>query len=269
MVKRLTAAERKARAKRRKPPIGFILYEGPSEIGLGDIVCIATLESANIKTGNMVQVWILPKSVDPLEALHTEQNGAACGTCPLQGTWDPVKGKLVDRVCYVNVGQAPKQVYRSYENGRYPVYDHNRDSVLLRSREIRIGAYGDPAAVPTELVKYLATIGESWTGYSHQLFTIDRDRANELAKILMVSCHTKAQDAEAKRRGWRTFTAIDPRQTPPADSIECPNYTHGVQCADCRLCQGTAKQAKSVFVIAHAKVGANLPNVQAKQGEQL
>jgi hypothetical protein len=249
--------------------LGFILYEGPSLIGDGDIICVATLESSNIKTGNMVQVWILPKDQDPLDALHAGNNESACGSCPLQGTWNSDLGKMENRVCYVNIGQAPKAVCRSYRAGRYPIYDHGRHSVLFRSREIRIGAYGDPAALPTALVRYLAAIGNGWTGYSHQLFWIDQRRANALARYLMVSCHTPAQHAEARRRGWRSFVAVHPKQKRPENAIECPNYTHGVQCADCQLCQGTSKRAKDIYVIAHGKVGANLPIVQQLQGESL
>lgn len=248
---------------------GFILYEGPSAIGDGDVVCIATLESANTKTGDMVQIWILPKDRDPLDALHEGYNDSACGQCPLQGTWDNDREQMVNRVCYVNIGQAPKQVWHSYQAGNYVRYEHKQHSFYLRSREIRIGAYGDPAALPTSIVKMLANVGTGWSGYSHQLFWIDQKRAKALARWLMCSCHTKAQDLEAKRRGWRTFTAISEGQKPPKGSIECPNQTHGVQCIDCQLCQGTSKNAKSVFIPSHGMVGMNLSKVQELQGAAL
>ena len=96
---------------------GFVLYEGRSLIGSGDVVAIATLESANDKTGDMIQVWILPADRDPLDAIHDNDNGHVCGRCPLQGTFDAIQGKMVNRVCYVNLGQAPKQVWRSYHVG--------------------------------------------------------------------------------------------------------------------------------------------------------
>ena len=250
-------------------PAGFILYRGPSLIGTGTVTAIATLESSNIKTGNMIQVWILPDDRDPLAALQSNTNAAACGVCPLQGWFDKQRGKLVDRVCYVNVGQAPKQIYRSLKSGRYAEYDHAQHADYLRGREIRIGAYGDPAALPTSLVRYLSRIGSSWTGYSHQLFWIDQRRAKALSRVLMASCHTPAQHAEAKRRGWRSFVAIRPEQARPDGAVECPNYSHGVQCRDCRLCQGTSKRARDIYVIAHGAVGANLGAVQTAQGESL
>lgn len=249
--------------------IGFVLYEGKSLIGSEEIVCIATLESKNGKTGNMVQVWIVPKDEDPLDAVQHGQNSGACGRCALQGKWDEQLQKMVGRVCYVNLGQAPKQIYRSYKAGKYSKYNRRIHEFLLVEREIRLGAYGDPAALPVPLVRYFATVGSGWTGYSHQLFWIDQRRANELAKYVMCSCHTKAQHAEARRRGWRSFVAIHEGQSAPEGAVECPYYTHEVQCIDCQLCQGTSKRAKDVYVISHGKVGANLPAVQQMQGDLL
>ena len=50
-----------------RKPRGLVLYEGPSEIDGKPIVCIATLDSRNRKTGNMVQTWILRQDVSPFE----------------------------------------------------------------------------------------------------------------------------------------------------------------------------------------------------------
>ena len=87
--------------------LGFILYEGPSLIGDGDIICVATLESSNIKTGNMVQVWILPKDQIQLDALHAGNNESACGSCPLQGTWNSTTlGKMENPS--VLIGKLPR-----------------------------------------------------------------------------------------------------------------------------------------------------------------
>lgn len=245
--------------------LGFILYQGKSHIGEGNVVCIATLKCRNGKTGNMVQVWIVPDgTLSPLEAVQNNANAAACGTCPLQGV--NINGKTEGRVCYVNLGQAPAAVWKAYQAGKYPVYSRRTHEHFLKGRSIRIGAYGDPAALPVRLVKYLANVGSGWTGYSHQLFWLEERRASALASVLMASCHTPAMHKEARRRGWRSFVAIAEGQAAPDNAVECPNYTRGVTCQKCQLCQGTSKQAKDVYVIAHAKVGLNLPKVQEKQG---
>ena len=246
---------------------GVVLYRGPSLIGGGNIVCVATIHSKNRKTGNMIQVWILPDDgLTPLQALQQGKNGSACGNCPLQGWYDFTTGRMVSRVCYVNVGQAPNAVWRKLQRGGYPTFNQAEHNHLFVNRKIRIGAYGDPAALPDNVLGYLTTAGSGWTGYSHQLFWIDPVRAQELAKVLMVSCHTPAQHAEAIRRGWRPFTAIRANQAPPVGSVQCPAYTHHVTCLQCGLCCGTQRQARPVYVIAHSKGSANLARVQSAAG---
>lgn len=265
-MKRLTEQERKSKGKAAKVPSGYILYEGKSLLGGGDIVCIAVLHSENEKTDDMVQVYIIPKDESPLDALKNGRNRGACGTCWLQGWYDE-NGKAHDRVCYVNMGHGPRVVYAAYSKGAYPKYNRKLNECMLKGRRIRIGAYGDPAALPLNIVTYLAEISDGWTGYSHQMFWVDH--AEQLSPYLMVSCHTPAQHAEARRRGWRSFVAIPEGAPKPVNAVECPYYTHGVKCHDCLLCKGTSKKAKDVYVIAHAKVGVNLPKVIAAQGEIL
>jgi hypothetical protein len=247
---------------------GFIVYEGPSLIGDGaPIVGILTLDSANEKTGNMLQLWILPVERSPLDAMQSNDNSAICGNCPLQGWFDTDAGKMIDRVCYVNVGQAPEGIWRKYWRDGYPNYVRRTHEHYLEGREIRLGAYGDPAALPVPLLRYLTEACDSHTGYSHQLFSIPRNRADKVAEFCMCSCENTAQHNEALRRGWRAFTVIRPDQPAPAKSVECPFYSHGVKCIDCGLCKGSGMQAKSVYVIAHAKTGLNLSAVQDRATE--
>ncbi|MDA0660791.1 MAG: hypothetical protein O3C60_18455 [Planctomycetota bacterium] len=242
---------------------GLIIYRGPSMLGNGNVVCVATLRTSNRKTGDMVQTWILPDDgLSPLRAVQAELNAQACGSCPLQGYWNG--RKLVDRVCYVNLGQAPDAVWRGLQRGIYPVYNRQTHEHLLLGRKIRLGAYGDPAALPYNLLRYLCDISSGWTGYTHQAFWIDPQRAEFLASILMVSCHNSAQRIEALRRGWRPFTTIRADEERPTESVECPAYTHGVSCARCGLCKGLASNARPVYVIAHGKPGLNLGSVQRK-----
>jgi len=47
------------KTKTQKAANGYIVYQGPSVLNpLEDIIAIATYNSANAKTGNMVQLWI-------------------------------------------------------------------------------------------------------------------------------------------------------------------------------------------------------------------
>jgi hypothetical protein len=263
------------KVKTKQETRGFIMYEGKSLLGGDDqIVCIAVLKSENKKTGKMVQVYIIPKDVGPIEAIKAGKNFGACGTCPLQGEYALIfkknggmEKRFVNRVCYVNLGHGPSTVYQAYMAGKYKHYVKRHHEKYIAGRKVRIGAYGDPAAIPLKLVKYLAYISSGWTGYSHQMFWVRH--AAELANYVMASCHTPAQHAEARRRGWRSFVAIPKGGQAPERSVECPHYTHGVNCETCLLCDGNNKQAKDVYVIAHAAVGNNLQKVINKQGDKL
>ena len=247
---------------------GFVLYSGKSLLSDQRIVAIATLYSANSKTGDMVQLWILPAETSPLDALRHNDNLGVCGRCVLQGAFDPKLGKMVNRVCYVNVGQAPQAIWQAHKRGRYPTYNRRRHSNLIRGRKVRLGAYGDPAALPIRILRDLVSLSAGHAAYTHQAFSIDRRRADLLAELCMISCETPAQHQEAVKRGWRPFTVIRADQQPPAGAVECPFYSHQVQCESCLLCGGTSRRAKPVYVIAHAKTGLNLGAVQDRLNQE-
>ena len=61
---------------------GYVLYQGPSRLNGEPIVAIATMRTANVKTGNMVQTWILTAEVSPEQAVKTGADEAVCGSCP-------------------------------------------------------------------------------------------------------------------------------------------------------------------------------------------
>jgi len=94
----------------------------------------------------MEQLWILSAELGPLEAIRQDANQGVCGTCPLQGEFDPTVGKMVGRVCYVNLGQAPLSIWNAFQRGTYPPCKQALHEPYLQSRDIRLGAYGDPAA---------------------------------------------------------------------------------------------------------------------------
>ena len=125
-----------------KKPTGFIFYQGPSVLDGKPIIGIATLKSKNEKTGNLVQTWILPEGVSPVEAVKTGKDASVCGNCPQR--------QSVGGACYVNVGQAPNNIWNAYKAGNYPVANAFDMETLLAGRKLRIGSYGDPAAIPFE-----------------------------------------------------------------------------------------------------------------------
>lgn len=216
-----------------------IFYEGPSVLDGKPIVAIATTKSENRKTGDMIQTWILRSRIDPVRAIMTGGDRSICGDCPHRS------GEV--RTCYVNVGQAPFAVYHAYKRGIYP-----RGSLPVH-KAVRMGAYGDPVAVPFDAWKGIEA-APLRTGYTHQW---RRPEARPFRDLIMASCDSPAEAIEAARKGWRTFLVrpVDSRD-PLEGMIQCPS-DRGVQCANCGLCAGREhRNAPSIWIEAHGTAAA-------------
>ena len=233
-------------------PTGYVVYEGASLLDGMPIVAIATLKSRNGKTSNMMQVWVMRSDIDPLTANRTGADYSICGNCKHRGTpTTRAKGTAAARTCYVQIGQAPASVYRTYRNGRYPTLrGHAALAALGRGRKIRVGAYGDGAALPSYIVDSLVSEATLHTAYSHQAAlpgaTFDHGR-------YMQSVDTLAEAQAAWDTGARTFRVIsDLSELVPNREISCPSLI-GKHCADCGLCDGTARhpKAKSIAIPVH------------------
>jgi hypothetical protein len=236
---------------------GHILYEGPSLINGEPIVVVVTMKSANRKTGNMPQVWILRKDMTPVEAVKSGDDEAICGKCPHRGT-----------TCYVNVGQAPQAVFRTYRNGGYQKVSLDKASILFSKRQVRLGAYGDPAAYPVEISAAIAKEAKGNTGYTHQWRTCDQ----RLKRYVMASVDSPEEAALAQSRGWRTFRVRSEDDPIEQGEISCPASDEAgkkTTCADCLLCSGDmsdrSRKIPSISIIVHGKGATHFNNV--KQGD--
>ena len=220
---------------------GVIIYQGPSKLDGKPIVVVATgltKTSANGKTGDMVQTWILRADIAPHEAIKTGDDESICGNCPLRG----INGK--ERACYVVTHQAPLSVYRAFHKGNYPEATHADLIALAANRMVRLGSYGDPAAVPTQVWAMFTQGTKGWTGYTHQWAT-----ASDLKPYTMASCETEEDRAEAILQGWRTFRVKTDDMPLLKNEVVCPATTVGLSCEACGSCKGTTGQAKGTIVI--------------------
>jgi hypothetical protein len=238
-----------------RTPKGFVLSTNDQ------ITVIATLKTSNRKTGNMVQIWILPTHISPVEAINTGKDSVICGNCPHRGskTQKHAAGGYVTvterpRTCYVNVGQAPNSVWKGFRRGIYPYLPTNKYSQAFAGRAIRLGAYGDPAFVSADIISALVSVATKHTGYTHQW------RTNEWLKpFVMASCDTLQDYLDARTAGWRTFR-VSAGLTPMPNEILCPASKEAgnkTVCAKCGLCAGTSKQAKNIFIPVHGSGAKN------------
>lgn len=245
---------------------GLVLYKGPSKLTGDNIVVILTLNSSNRKTGNMAQTWILNQDVSPVEALKTQQDKAVCGSCPLR--------QSIGGACYVNVGQAPLSVWKSWRKGLYVDISGSLNSefsvsdalsVLLRHKKVRFGAYGDPAAAPTYIWSVLAKYARGYTGYTHQLNHKSFDHA--LLEFCMISIDTLPQvkkldairETNFNLLKSRTFRVITKDAPLIHNEILCPS-SEGMECRDCLLCDGAGEQP-NIAIEVHGR-GSNKHNAK-------
>jgi hypothetical protein len=237
-----------------KKPNGVVLYRGPSMLDGAPIVVIATgiaKRSRNGKTGDIVQTWILREDMSPKDAVNSGDDASICGNCPHRGTLVTVikngveVTKNVNRSCYVTIFQAPRNIWSSYHRGIYRAYQEGD----LAGRKVRLGAYGDPAAVPASVWQDVLATASGWTGYTHQWREHDA-----LQAYVMASCDTMQDYIDAKTAGWRTFRVRAATDPMASLEIKCPASAEAgkrTSCASCLLCGGTSKLAKDIAIIAH------------------
>lgn len=250
------------RRRAKAPVTGYVLWEGKSWYDGSDIVAIATLHSNNVKTGDMIQVWILSARHSPLVAAKRGYDAATCGNCVFRSFIQrrargrrasaAMRALLRSKPCYVELGKAPNGIYGAYRRKRYPLWDG--DLSLFHGRKVRFGAYGDPAFLPVALVARIAAAADGSTGYTHQW----RDpRSSWARKFFMASCDAPGDIDDALASGWRYFYAKSKSDAVPVSSIVCPAANESgkrVQCIDCTLCDGVQydnDRRKSITIDTH------------------
>jgi hypothetical protein len=235
-----------------KKPSGYIIYRGPSLLDGKPIVVVAiTKESKNKKTGGMVQTYILADNgLSPVESARNLDDVSVCGDCKhrrgMGGSW------------YVNLGQGARSVMDGVMRGIYPEVwaQVGVVSSLISGRKVRLGTYGDPAAVPAFVWQELLQFAGGHTGYTHQWAS---GKADHVKQWCMASADTHKEMRLAKLDGWRTF-----RVRGANDGLEfghemiCPASEEAnkrLTCATCMACSGGIDSKKaSVTIIVHGSL---------------
>ncbi len=225
--------------------IGIVLWQGKSLLDGKRIVAIATGvfgESKNHKTGDMIQTYILRRDIAPMFARRLGEDFSVCGNCMHRE----------QSTCYVNLCHGPIMVHWAWTDGRYKMYKPS-DIEHFRNKYIRIGSYGDPAAVPYEIWENICSVAKGFTGYTHQWKTCDQRLKNlcmasvDTIKGYMVEYH------EASKLGWRTFRIRESEEnTLMENEFVCPASKEGgakTNCNKCRMCAGNSVNTISCPVI--------------------
>jgi hypothetical protein len=266
-VERVRIKRDSRRTTSYRKPQGVILYRGPSLLDGKPIVCIATglaRASKNDKTGRFIQTYILADGPErPTDAIKSGADESVCGDCPHRAG-----------SCYVNAGRAPNAVFDGLRRGKYPAFHPERHLRLFQGRLLRLGAYGDPAAVPLEVWDSVTSVAKHWTGYTHQW----RNCPVGYSRYCMASVETPNQAREAWAAGWRTFRVRLADQPVESGEVICPASEEAGKhktCADCRACSGTklgGRNASPVIIVhgLHWKVASyrrTLDRIEQEEGK--
>lgn len=238
-------------------PTGHVVYSGPSAINGKPIVAILTTESKNPKTGNMAQLWIMPADMAPHEALKAGADEAVCGNCKHR--------RSMGGACYVTVHQGPLSVWKAWQRGNYP-YAGGLES-LGYGLDIRLGAYGDPAALPQWVITELLQDAAGWTGYTHQWNAPWADYS-WLKPFVMASADTEAEAEAARAAGWRYFRIRTESESIGQREFMCPASDEGGNRTDCKACQacngaGSGSQKASPVIIVHGSMASRFLKLAA------
>jgi len=233
---------------------GYLLYEGPSLFDPSEtILAIATgfkTPSTNVKTGEMIQIYIIRKDYRPTDVFKFKQDTSICGDCKHSAKFG--------RSCYVNLVYV-NNVWRTYQAGKYPnLPDHLVP--VFDDRAVRFGAYGDPAAVPMDIWEPILTrlriTKGTWTSYTHAWKYCDP----EYKEFCVASVDTLPELREAQSQGWRTFRTLLEDEPITKEEFMCPaSDTHfektgrKLTCKDCHACDGvnTRPNRGSAAIVVH------------------
>jgi len=232
--------------------LGYIAYEGPSEIDGAPIVVIVNKidGSENAKTGAIVQTFIIRSDIAPTDALKTGDDASICGDCVHRPLLARENGQAP---CYVNVGRSVRSVYDAYKRGRYTRADNATIARALAQKIVRFGTYGDPAAAPVQMWNQITRYAAGRRGYTHQWNRPGFDAA-AWAPLVMASADNIDEAARANLLGMRVFRVSIGVDKQPGEVI-CPASAEGgkkATCAKCTLCAGTSIQARDVVIADHA-----------------
>lgn len=242
---------------------GVVFYRGPSEIDGSPIVGVAVFASANRKTGNMVQTYILRDDMAPVEAIKSGADSAICGGCTHRGQHDK-SGLLISgtRTCYVVIGQGPTGVWKGLQADQYPTVDAKG---LFAGRFVRLGTYGDPAAIPFAVWSDLLEGTTGHNGYTHQW----RDCDSRFASLCMASADDEQDRRDANALGYRTFR-VRPDLSKLKGEFVCPASEEAgkkLTCVQCKACGGTSSKARAdVAITLH---GGSAVTANAKRRDML
>ena len=155
------------------------------------------------------------------------------------------------------MSQAPTIIYKAYQRGLYREATPDDAAQYGRGRALRIGAYGDSAALPIGVVEPIADAADTVTNYTHS-GCYDMTRAKQLAQFTMLSADNLKQAKRYWKTGARTFRVSSDWELVDGvrrvndiapDESQCPKtISKRVTCETCGVCDGLKRGIKNSIV---------------------
>lgn len=225
----------------------FTVWQGPSEIDGKPIALLAMRGSRNVKTGALIQTYILRTDKSPPDIRKLGLDGSICGTCTHSSKKNGGQG-----TCYVRVETGPLQVWRAFKRGKYPRISPLEARNQVLGLQVRLGTYGDPCAVPQSVWHVFLSQASGCTGYTHDW---KNSQSAWLKDYTMASCDTAQEYDHARSAGWRAFYVVPKGTARPQGSFLCPASIEAgkkLTCSECMACDGTRTERKaSVYIPVH------------------
>ena len=235
----------KAITKALKYKETLVLYKGISQLDNETPIMVVmsgfTKDSNNTKTGPLVQLYILPVHETPKD-IYFSGSKAVCGDCKYNG----------NNGCYVrwsNLGS----IWKSAKNQAAIPMTLSKE--FLRGLRVRVGAAGDPAAVPSSVWSELLSTCENFTGYTHQW---NKPEFKDLQGLFLASVDNATENLKAHVVGWSTFFVTDSKEQAKKEGTRClasagKTDSHGLPttCASCMLCNGKSRKQKTITEVLH------------------
>lgn len=173
-------------------------------------------------------------------------DGSNCLDCPFSGNQG--KGGCYTHKFQQYVGFV--SMLRSIKASDLTPLDEDKSKRIIemsRGVYVRFGTYGEPSLIPIGLVRNIADVAKSWTGYTHQW---EKDWSQPFKDYFMASRHETDSV-----NGWRSFQALSVSKMRESFGVGCPASKEGgykSNCATCGLCSGLlGKGKKDVKIIVH------------------
>lgn len=204
----------------------------------GDLIELIALFTGNKKTGDMIQLSVLPVNGDIAD--NTQGRAAICGTCP----------HVALGSCYA-YDQGLFSMMKAYRKGSYKFMEMTDFLAIAQTRKIRFGRFGDISLLPFDLIDEIAANCQGYTGYTNQWRSKHYDsRFNAL--FMMSTLGEKDSIAAFKKHpDARQFKVIHTETEYTNDTAEgvitCPSE-NGFNCNECLLCDGGAARVADVFI---------------------